>query len=300
MPPSADAAAALRGLVPLPELSPWGRRAVRRVMQGAAVVGLLLGLRTLVIHLALDPLVDVRLYYDAATRLNAGIPLYDAATVAVPGAFVGPPLLPLLFRPLALLPYPVVAALWGSAMLLAFVLLLRRILPGEAPFLALLILSSPILWTLSIGQAEMLAALLLAVPGPLTLALAAHLKVFPLLAASYWVVRREWRVLGRLALAVAALGLVQLALAPADTLEYLRLGWLGTGMSINSVSPWRLHPLAWAALAAVLVVLVVRTRGTVLAWPAAVALAVLANPRLLSYQLTSLLAAFAPPPRERG
>ena len=45
----------------------------------AAVVGALLGINTLILHLSSDPLVDIHAYYDAATRLNHGLPLYAQA-----------------------------------------------------------------------------------------------------------------------------------------------------------------------------------------------------------------------------
>ena len=52
-------------------------RGVQLVLVLAAVVGVLIGIDTLVIHLRLDPLADVHAYYDAGARLNAGLPLYD-------------------------------------------------------------------------------------------------------------------------------------------------------------------------------------------------------------------------------
>ena len=47
-------------------------RRVRWVLIAASVLGLIIGLDTLVLHLRLDPLADVRAYYDAGARLNAG------------------------------------------------------------------------------------------------------------------------------------------------------------------------------------------------------------------------------------
>ena len=52
-------------------------RRVRYVFIAASVLGLVIGLDTLVLHLRLDPLADVRAYYDAGARLNAGLPLYE-------------------------------------------------------------------------------------------------------------------------------------------------------------------------------------------------------------------------------
>ena len=49
----------------------------RPVLVGLAVIGAMVGIDTFVTHLATDPLVDVRAYYDAGARLNAGGALYE-------------------------------------------------------------------------------------------------------------------------------------------------------------------------------------------------------------------------------
>ena len=51
---------------------------LRLLVFAAAVIGYLAGVAELVMHLAHDLLADVRAYYDAGTRLNAGLPLYPA------------------------------------------------------------------------------------------------------------------------------------------------------------------------------------------------------------------------------
>ena len=84
-----------------------GMRRVQWIFIAAAVLGLVIGLDTLVLHLQLDPLADVRAYYDAGARLNAGIPLYEqTATTDEAGFYRYPPLLAIAFRPLALLSRP--------------------------------------------------------------------------------------------------------------------------------------------------------------------------------------------------
>ena len=81
---------------------------VRRVLAGAAVLGLALGIQTLVLHLSTDPLADVHAYYDAGARLNAGLPLYDQPATTNDNEFYRyPPLLAIVFRPLAMLPFEV-------------------------------------------------------------------------------------------------------------------------------------------------------------------------------------------------
>ena len=79
----------------------------------AALIGLAIGANTLVLHLTTDPLADVRAYYDAGARLNAGLPLYEQPAGTNDAEFYRyPPLLAILFRPLALLPYEAAAAVW--------------------------------------------------------------------------------------------------------------------------------------------------------------------------------------------
>ena len=81
-------------------LSPMGRRLVWAILVVGAAIGLLIGLWALQLHLRMDPLADVRAYYDAGARLNAGLPLYEQAATTNEAAFYRyPPLLAILFRP---------------------------------------------------------------------------------------------------------------------------------------------------------------------------------------------------------
>ena len=89
-----------------------GRRVLRAVLVTLAAFGLVIGVQISIIHLQVDPLADVRAYYDAGARLNAGIGLYEQAAGTNEAEFYRyPPLLALLFRPLALLPFEVAAAI---------------------------------------------------------------------------------------------------------------------------------------------------------------------------------------------
>ena len=88
---------------------------VRRVLAGAAVLGLALGIQTLVLHLSTDPLADVHAYYDGGARLNAGLPLYEQPATTNDNEFYRyPPLLAIVFRPLALLPFEAAAGIWEA------------------------------------------------------------------------------------------------------------------------------------------------------------------------------------------
>ena len=184
--------------------------------------GLLLGIEVLILHLTTDPLADVHAYYDAGARLNAGLPLYEQT--ADPNCnyyYFYPPLLAIVFRPLALLPFTTAALIWEAVLLAATVLTFRRIGLREPVVLVACILALPILWTLAIGQAQALVTLLLTYGNPFAVALAANIKVFPGLVAVYWVGRREWRRLGIFAAWMAALIGFQFVVEPAATLGYI-------------------------------------------------------------------------------
>jgi len=284
-----------RERLPLPTVSPATRRAIRWVGIAAAVVGVALGLETLVLHATTDPVHDLRIYYDAGARLNAGQPLYDADATDSEGLYLYPPLTAIAFRPLAILPFEVVAVGWELAMVAALTMTIWRAGVREPVVLAVAWLALPILWALSIGQIEPLVTLLLAVGSPVGVALAANLKVFPVLVAIYWLARREWHAVARLLLALAALLVVQAVLEPAATAEWLRLTWLRPAFAVRSISPFAIHPVVWLVFVAALAAIAVRSARTRYGWAAAVALAVLAYPRLLVYQLMSLLAAFGGP-----
>src|SRR4029079_15195082 len=90
------------GDAPLPART-WLRRGLRVLAVVLAGFGLLLGIEVLILHLTTDPLADVHAYYDAGARLNAGLPLYEQT--ADPNSnyyYFSPPLLAIVFRPLAL------------------------------------------------------------------------------------------------------------------------------------------------------------------------------------------------------
>jgi hypothetical protein len=264
---------------------------LRRLAVLAAIVGALLGLETLALHLATDPLADVHAYYDAGSRLNAGLPLYEQPASTNDAAFYRyPPLLAIAFRPLALLPFPAAAAIWEVLLVAALLLTIRRLGSGRVTWLVLAMLALPTVWSLVIGQAQVAVTLLLAVGTPWAVALAANLKLFPLLVAIWWLGRRDSRSLARLAGGLIALGLVQLVLEPTGSFAYLAFLARDQVGDVNNVGPFAISPWMWAISLAVVAVIAFRAAPTRWGWPAAVVLSVLANPRLLVYQLSSLIA----------
>ena len=129
------------------------------------------------------------------------------------------------------------------------------------------------------------------------MALAGTMKLFPWLAAAYWVGRRQWTALARFVAWIAGLFLLQLLIEPAATLAFFRLEWLDASFEVRNVSLWVIHPALWLVGAVVAGVASLRLAGTRWGWFAAVVFTVMANPRLLVYQLTALLAGLSGPGR---
>lgn len=276
----------------------YSRPSVRNVLRLAAVLGVILGIETTILHLATDPLADVRAYYDAGARLNAGQQLYDQpAGTEEPGFYRYPPLLAIAFRPLALLSYEAAAAIWMVVLAAGVAWTAWRLGRRESVLLLAAWLALPIMWALSIGQAQVAVTALLAFGAPWAVALAGNLKVFPALVAICWLGRGDWRSVGLFTVWVAILALTQFALEPSGTLAYLTFLTLDQVGEVNSVSPYEISPLLWVAVVAVLLVVALRLAPTKWGWMAAVVLAVFATPRLLVYQLSTLVAGLGGPDR---
>lgn len=278
-------------------LSARGRRLLDDTLIGAAMLLGLVGLSILILHLRNDPLVDIHAYYEAAQRLNAGIPLYAAAgDVNSPHYYFYPPLLAILFRPLALLPFEIAAAIWEGCMLAAFVATLwllgaRR----RRTWIAVGVLAGPIAWTLSVGQAQSLVTLLLTLGNPAAVALAGQLKIFPALVALFWIGRRDWRSLGRFIGWSLLLIVGQLVIEPAGSIAFLQSTNLGLVGQVNNLSPYALSPALWFLLALIGLAMTLKLAPTRSGWAAAVTYSVVATPRLLEYMLMTLLAALRDP-----
>jgi hypothetical protein len=216
------------------------------------VVGGLAGIGVLLIHVVGDPLADVRAYYEAGARLNAGLPLYVAD--ADPNAsdfYRYPPLLAIAFRPLALLPFPAAAAIWEVVVIATLVATVARIGPRRrSTWLVFGLLGVPIAWATAIGQAQVPVTFLTAVGSPWAIALGANLKLFPALVALWWIGRRDWRALGLCGAWTAGLVLLQAVLAPQATVDFLGALTLKQVGDVRFISPYVVSPLLWAVLAA--------------------------------------------------
>lgn len=265
-----------------------------------AVVGLLAGAWVFWMHVTGDPLADANAYYLAGKRLNEGVPLYHQPGATIADTYLYPPLLAILFRPLALLPREVALAIWESLIVVAFLVTMRTARHDRRVLYAAGILALPIGWAIAIGQAEVAIAALLSIGTPFTVALAGHLKIFPWLASLYWLVTGDRKRFVRFVAWVLGLLVVQIVLAPQATLTYLEFEWLQPVLGVRSVSPFAISPVLYGAVVVLLAAALYRWRERPQAWALAVALVVLAYPRLLVYQLTTLLAAFGGPGTRQG
>jgi hypothetical protein len=273
-------------------------RRVRWVFIVASVLGVIIGLNTLLLHLRLDPLADVHAYYDAGARLNAGLPLYiPPTTTDDPGFYLYPPLLAVAFRPLALLPYEAAALIWEGFLLVLFgATLVRMGLRNPWTWIVTGWLAAPIAWSLAVGQAQVAVTFLVALGAPWAIALAGQLKIFPLIVAVYWIGRRDWGAIRRLGAWFAGLCLVSFVLEPTGTIAFigfaLNLSQLG---SVENRSLYAISPLLWALFVIGSFWLALRFAPTKAGWALAVSASVLVSPRLLMYQLSTLQAAVRSP-----
>jgi hypothetical protein len=272
-----------------------GRR-INLLLVAAAAIGVLAAIGWLAVGLGNDPLSDVHAYYDAAARLNAGQDLYVQAATTNEAAFYRyPPLLAIAFRPLAVLPFPIAAAIWEAIVAASLVGLLVLVRPGLRGWAVIAMLALPIVWSVVIGQAQVPVTLLLAIGSPWSIALAAHLKVLPALAAIWWIGRRDWPALGRFAVWLLGFGLVQLILEPRGTMAFPAAFNLASVGDVRNWSPYAISPALWVALVGIAIVVAWRLAPTRWGWAAAIALSVLATPRLILYQLMTLAAGLRDP-----
>jgi hypothetical protein len=257
-----------------------------------AVVGVLLAIGWVAVGLGGNLLSDVHAYYDAAARLNAVQPLYEQAATTNESAYYRyPPLLAIAFRPLAaFLPFEAAAVVWELVVIASLAGLFLVLRPGRTGWAVAGILALPIVWSVDIGQAQVPVTFLLALATPWSVALAAHLKVFPALAAVWWLGRRDWGSLARFAGWLLGLGVIQLVLEPSGTLAFPSVFNLGTVGEVRNWSPYAISPPLWAVLVVAGTLVAVWAAPRRWGWAAAVALAVLATPRLILYQLMTLLA----------
>jgi hypothetical protein len=263
----------------------------------AAVVGALAGFGVAWMHVVGDPLADAHAYYEAASRLNDGLPLYPKGIDPNGNhIFLYPPMLAIALRPLALLPFEVFAALWELVVVASFIALVRYLgVRKRRTWLAIGLLGVPIGWALTIAQAHVPLTLLLALGQPWSIAIAANLKLTPVLIAIWWLGRRDFQSFFAFAIYTGLIVLAQLLIAPDATVAYFKsIGFEQVGQ-VRNISPYAQSPVLWIALVLLGALVTLGLARTRWGWAAAVTFATLAPPRLLIYMLMGLLATLRQP-----
>ena len=232
---------------------------------------------------------DANAYWNAALRLQHGLPLYVAvdpnADEAI--AYRYAPWLAWLWIPLTALPKGVAQVTWSGLLIVgaAVALLPLARVRSVSAICLLFLLGGLVLRTASTGNVHVLviASLVWGAhrrSGPLWVGVAASLKLAPLAYVLVYLGRREWRnatlAIGTFVVLTAPILLYSLANYPVDPGESLSL------LSIAGPVSWALAALAAAGAAVAL------ARGR-FAWPAASVAAIAAAPRLDYYDLTYLL-----------
>jgi glycosyl transferase family 87 len=234
---------------------------------------------------------DAEAYWNAALRLRAGMPLYPPLeSVEASDVYRYAPWFAWVTVPFTFLPIQVAGALWSAILLLASGVALAPLVRAQA--WVLVALFAPILVGISaVGNVQpiLIAALLYGLErrsGPVWIALAASLKVFPLLLALVYVGRRQWMR------SLASLGLTLILWAPAllyDVGSYP----IGPGQAASLIAIPPLY-LGVVCLAIGITLALARTRFGWLAAGAAVALSL---PRLFAYDVTYVMLGVLPATR---
>lgn len=276
------------------------KRAANLALIALAVLGAAAGVAVAWMHILGDPLADARPYYEAASRLNQGLPLYPPGLDPNQNRiYLYPPMFAVLLRPFALLPYEWFALLWELAVVASFVALLRHLgVRRQSTWIAVGLLGIPIGWALTIAQAHVPMTLLIALGQPWSIAVAANLKLFPALIVLYWLGRREWQSAAAFLIWAGLLAVAQLILEPGGSIAYVKqLGveQLGEPGVLRNFSPFTVSPVLWIVLLFVGCALTIVAARYRWGWAVAVTFATLAPPRLLVYMLTGLLAAMRQP-----
>jgi hypothetical protein len=283
----------------------WKRRqALLRVLNlglfALAIIGAAAGVAVAWMHVLGDPLADAHAYYEAAVRLNQGQSLYPANLNPNENhIYLYPPLLAIVLRPLALLPYEAFALIWELVVVASFVWLLQHLgVRKRSTWIAVGLLGVPIGWALTIAQAHIPMTLLMAMGQPWSIALAANLKLFPALIALYWLGRRDWESFMAFVVWSALLIAVQVVIDANDTVAFVKsvgLGQTGDPGVLRNFSIYTVSPIAWVGLLFAGCLAILAAARTRWGWAVAVTVATLAPPRLLTYMLSSLLAAVRRP-----
>ena len=271
------------------------------VLAATSIVGALSGLLHLWVHVQNDFLNDVPAYYNAAQRLNAGLPLYPPnADPDLADYYRYPPLLAILARPFALLPFPVFGALWEAGTIVVLYLFVYRLGFTRRTAITMGLLGSQLGDVVGIGQAHAHVAWLMALGTPWSIALAGQLKLFPALIALYWIGRGEYRQFFQFVAWSLGLIVFQFVLGPGNLVDFAKVLTLENVGNFDNWSPYAISPGLWFALVLAFALITPFAARTRFGWPIAVFYATLVNPRLFGYHLLTLGAAVRKPDDEKA
>lgn len=232
---------------------------------------------------------DAEAYWQAGVRLSQGAPLYVPVD---PGAdemiaYRYAPWLAWIWVPLTSLPKVAVLFGWSVLMIGAVIVALAPLarLRSVAAICLLFLLGGLMIRTASTGNvhALMIAALVWGAPrrgGPVAIALAASLKIVPILFALVYAGRGEWR---RVAVTLALTALLWLPALWYSLDDYPAEA--GESLSLLSLA----GPIAWGLLAVAASAFALRFARTRYAWVACSGAVIATIPRLAYYDLTYLL-----------
>jgi hypothetical protein len=233
---------------------------------------------------------DAGAYWEAALRLRGGEDLYPAlASVDASDVYRYAPWFAVLAIPWTFLPQWLAGTLWSAVLLGASALALWPLMRARAWLLVAFF--APVLVGISaVGNVHplLIAALVLGVErrsGPLWIAVAASLKVFPLLFALVYAGRRQWWRFG------ASLVLTAILWAPA-----LLFDLSNYAVEAGQAASLYRFPPAYFLVGGLAIGVTLALAATRWRWLAAATTVTLSLPRLFVYDVTYLMVGAAPEP----
>ncbi|MEP6468799.1 MAG: glycosyltransferase 87 family protein [Chloroflexota bacterium] len=266
---------------------PSGRRVasqnirIARTVAMAVIIGI--GIFNLYQALIGWTLADASAYWNAGLRLRAGGDLYPLVPILeASDVYRYAPWFAWVAVPFTYLPIEVAGAIWSVILLAASAIAVQPLVKARAWLL--LALFGPILVGISANgnvHALLMAGLMHGVErrsGPVWIALAASLKVFPLLLALVYAGRRQWI---RFALAVLLTGLLWAPALLYDLSNYPSQA--GRAVALSAI------PVLYFVVAGMAIGAALALAKTRFAWLAAATTVTLALPRLFVYDVTYLM-----------
>jgi hypothetical protein len=243
------------------------------------------------------PIGDATSYWEAALRLRSGEPLYVAGIDPEdPVRYLYAPWFAFAWLPLTFLPQQLVFVAWSGVLLVAALLAIRPLLASGTVtgWLTGLMLGSFLVWTASRGNVQPLLILGLLTTlerrsGPFWVGVFASLKLVPIAYAVVWMARGQW-LRAFIALAVTAT-----LVLPALLFDIS--GYTTAAGARPALLPSLPLQVAGVVAAVVITWRLARTRYALLA---ASALAMLALPRFVEYNVTFAAAGIPERPDQRA